>query len=66
MTNFVTTLSKLTSSADYLFWKICIKSTLALITYSKTIFTTEDILNASALSQTTNVNKITKSNFLGF
>jgi len=56
----------LTSPTDYLFWKICIKSTLALIIYSGTVFTTEDILNTLTLSQTTNVNEVIKSNFLGF
>jgi len=35
MANFVTTLSKLTSSADYLFWKIHIKSAFALIIYPR-------------------------------
>jgi len=53
MANFVTTLFKLTSPTDYPFWEICVKSTLALITYSKAVFTAEDMLNASALSQTT-------------
>ena len=37
MANFVTTLSKLTGSVNYSFWKIYVKSTLALIAYSGTI-----------------------------
>ena len=61
MTNFVTTLSKLTSSANYLFWKIYIKSTLTLITYSYTIFTVEDMLNTLALFQTTDVDEIART-----
>ena len=55
MANFVTTLSKLTSLADYPFWEICVKSTLALITYSGAVFTVDDMLNALTLSQTTDV-----------
>ena len=43
MANFIATLSKLTSSADYPFWEICVKSTLALITYSEAVFTAKDI-----------------------
>ena len=65
MTNLVTTLPKLTSPADYSFWEIYVKSTLALIIYSEAIFTTDNILNASALSQTTNIDKIARRNFLG-
>jgi len=49
MANFVATLSKLTGFADYLFWEICVKSTLALITYSGAIFIAKDMLNALAL-----------------
>jgi len=64
MANFVATLPKLTSLADYSFWRIHIKSTLALITYSRTVFITDDMLNALALSQTTDVDKIAKRNFL--
>ena len=59
MANFITTLFKLTDSANYFFWKIHIKSTFALIIYS------EDILNTSALPQTTDINKIARRNFLG-
>jgi len=55
MANFVTTLLKLTSLANYLFWEICVKSTLALITYSEAVFIADDILNALTLSQTTDV-----------
>jgi len=66
MANFVTTLSKLTSLANYPFWKIYIKLTLALIAYLRTIFTAKDILNTLVLSQTTNMNKITRKNFLDF
>jgi len=64
MANFVATLPKLTSLADYSFWRIHIKSTLALITYSRTVFITDDMLNALALSQTTDVDKIARRNFL--
>ena len=53
MANFVTTLFKLTSPTDYSFWEICVKSTLALITYSEAVFTAKDMRNALALSQTT-------------
>ena len=66
MANFITILSKLTSSTDYSFWEICIKSTLTFIIYSRTVFTTNNILNALALSQTTDINKIARKNFLGF
>ncbi len=65
MANFIATLSKLTSFADYYFWKICVKSTFALIIYPETVFTTEDILSASAFSQTTNINinEVIRKNF---
>ena len=66
MANFITTLPKLTSLVDYLFRKSCVKSTLALTTYSRAVFTIEDILNVLALPQTTDVNGIIKKNFLGF
>ena len=66
MANFVTTLFKLTSLANYPFWEIYVKSTLALIAYPRNIFTAKDIMNTLALSQTTNVNKITRKNFLDF
>jgi len=65
MANFVATLPKLTGPASYSFWKIHVKSTFTLITYLKAIFTTNDMLNTSALPQTTNVNEIAKRNFLG-
>ena len=39
MANFIAILSKLTGLANYLFWKIHVKSTLALITYSSTVIT---------------------------
>jgi len=42
------------------------KSTLALTTYPGIIFTPEFLLNALALSQATNVNKVTRRKFLGF
>ena len=64
MANFVATLPKLTSPADYSFWGIHIKSTLALITYFRTVFITDDMLNALALPQTTDVDKIARRNFL--
>jgi len=51
---------KLTGSANYLFWKIYIKSTLTLITYSYTVFTAED-MNTSALFQTTDMDKIART-----
>jgi len=62
MANFITTLSKLISLADYPFWEICVKSILD--TYYGTVFTTDNILNASALPQITNKNEIAKRNFL--
>jgi len=62
--NFIATLSKLTGPANYSFWEIHVKSTLAFIIYSGAVFTTNDMLNASALSQTTNVDEITRRNFL--
>ena len=65
MANFITTLFKLTSLTNYLFWEIYIKLALALIIYSNTVFITEDILNTIAL-QATDVNKIAKRNFLNF
>ena len=49
MANFITTVSKLTSLADYLFWKICVKPVFAFITYHSTFFTVEDILNSGTL-----------------
>jgi len=48
--SFVTTFPKLTSLANYSFWEICVKSTLALITYSGAVFTADNILNALTLS----------------
>jgi len=66
MANFITTLSKLTSLVDYPFRENCVKSTFALTTYSRTVFTTEDILNVLALPQTTDVNGVIKKNFLDF
>ena len=66
MANFVATLLKLTSPTSYPFQKIYVKSTLTFITYSKAVFTTEDMLNALALPQATNVDKIIRRNFLGF
>jgi len=62
--NFVITLFKLTSPANYLFWEIHVKLTFALNTYSGAIFTAENMLNTLALSQTTDVNEITRRNFL--
>jgi len=62
--NFVATFSKLTGPASYSFWEIHVKSTLALITYPRAVFTANDILNASALPQTTGVYKIARRNFL--
>ena len=64
MANFITTFSKLTGPTDYPFWEIYIKSTLAFIIYPGAVFTADNMLNALALSQTTNVNKIAKRNFL--
>jgi len=63
--NFITTLPKLTSLANYSFWKICIKSTLTLITYSRAIFIANNMLNTLALYQTTDMDEIAKRNFLG-
>jgi len=62
--NFITTFSKLTSLAKYSFWEICVKSALILITYPKAVFIVEDMLNALILSQTTDINEITRRNFL--
>jgi len=39
-------------------------SQLALITYTGAVFTTDDMLNTLALSQTTDVDKIAKEKFL--
>ena len=39
---------------------------IALITYPRTVFTTKDMVNALAFSQTTNVDKITRRGFLDF
>ena len=64
MPNFITTLPKLTSPTNYSFWKICVKSTLALIIYLEVVFTTHDMLNTLELSQTTNVNDIARRSFL--
>ena len=64
--NFIATLSKLTSPANYLFWKICVKLALALIIYSETVFTAKVILNALVFSQNTDINEVTKRNFLSF
>ena len=64
MANFVTTLPKLTSPANYSFYEICVKSTLALIIYFGAIFTTNDILNALALPQIIDIDEITRKNFL--
>jgi len=63
--NFIATLLKLNGSANYSFWKICIKSTLALIIYPGAVFTTNNMLNALALPQITNVDEIARRNFLG-
>jgi len=41
MANFITTLPKLTGSTNYPFWKIYVKSTLALIIYYKAAFTAD-------------------------
>jgi len=65
MANFVTTFLKLTDPADYPFWKICVKSTLALIIYLGAVFTANNMLNALALPQTTDVDEIARKNFLG-
>jgi len=64
--NFVTILSKLTSLANYFFQKICIKSALSLTTYFGAIFTTEDMLSALVFLQTTDIDKVTRRNFLSF
>ena len=64
MANFIITLPKLTGPTSYPFWKICVKSTLTLIIYSRAIFTTNDMLNALELSQTTDMDKIARRNFL--
>jgi len=64
MANFITTFSKLTGPTDYPFWEIYIKSTLAFIIYPGAVFTADNMLNALALSQTTNMNEIAKRNFL--
>jgi len=66
MANFIATFSKLIDLADYPFWKICIKLNFASITYSSIVFTAEDMLNTSALSQTTNIDEVARRNFLGF
>jgi len=66
MANFIATLSKLTSPADYLFWKIYVKPAFVLIIYLGTIFTAKDILNALALPQATDVSEIARRNFLSF
>ena len=58
MANFITTFSKLTGPTDYPFWEIYIKSTLAFIIYPGAVFTADNMLNALALSQTTNVNNV--------
>jgi len=64
--NFVTIFPKLTSPTNYFFKKICVKLILILITYSETIFTTEDMLNVLALPQITDVDEIIRKNFLSF
>ena len=64
MPNFITTLPKHTSPTNYFFWKICVKSTLTLITYPKVVFTTHNMLNTLELSQTTNMNEIARRSFL--
>ena len=46
-------------------WKICVKSTLALIIYLGAVFTAHNMLNALALPQTTDVDEIARKNFLG-
>jgi len=50
--------------ADYPFWKIHVKSILVLITYTRAIFTADDMLNTLALPQTTDIDEITRRNFL--
>jgi len=66
MANFVTALPKLTGSANYSFWEIYVKSTLALITYPRTVFIADNMLNALTFSQTTDIDEIAKRNFLDF
>jgi len=66
MANFIVTILKLTGLADYSFWEICIKSTFALITYPGVVFTADNMLNALALPQITDVDEIARRNFLGF
>jgi len=66
MANFIATLLKLTSPADYFFWEIHIKSTFALIIYFEAVFTTNDILNILILSQITNIDEMARRNFLSF
>jgi len=46
MANFI---AKLTSPTNYLFWKICVKSTFTLIIYPNAIFTVKDMLKTSVL-----------------
>ena len=65
MANFVITLPKLTSLANYPFLEICVKSILALITYPRVVFATDYMLNTLALPQTTDVDEIARRNFLG-
>ena len=65
MANFVATLPKLTSLANYPFWKIHVKLILTLITYPRAVLTAEGMLNALALPQTTNIDEVTRRNFLG-
>ena len=65
MANFVATLPKLTSLANYPFWKTHVKLTLTLITYPGAILTAEGMLNALALPQTTNMDEVTRRDFLG-
>ena len=65
MANFVATLPKLTSLVDYPFWKIHVKLILTLITYPRAVLTAEGMLNALALPQTTNIDEVTRRNFLG-
>ena len=64
MVNFVATLPKFTGPINYPFWEIYVKSTLTLITYPEVIFTANNILNTSALPQTTDVDEIARKNFL--
>ena len=64
MANFIAALPKLTGPTNYPFWEICVKLTLALIIYPEAVFTADDMLNASALPQTTDVNEIARRNFL--